>query len=69
MAEKMIRFKGICCANCASKIERKLNKIKGVNANISFVSGKILFNLDDISLYDSCIELIKKEEPDFVVIE
>ncbi|MCR5350845.1 MAG: heavy-metal-associated domain-containing protein [Acholeplasmatales bacterium] len=66
--EKMIKFKGICCANCASKIERKLNKMKGVEANISYVSGKILFNLDNESLYEKCIEFIKKEEPDFEVI-
>ena len=69
METKMIKFKGICCANCASKIERKLNKIKGVSANVSYVTGKILFELEDSLLYDKCIELIKKEEPDFMVIE
>ena len=25
--EKIIKFKGLCCANCAANIERKLNKI------------------------------------------
>ena len=62
---KIIRFKGICCANCAAKIERKLNKIKGVEANMSYVSGKILLELEDESLFDEVIRVCKKEEPDF----
>ena len=62
---KIIRFKGICCANCAAKIERKLNKIKGVEANMSYVSGKILLELEDDSLFDEVIRVCKKEEPDF----
>lgn len=63
--EKIIRFKGIDCANCAAKLEKKLNKIKGVEANISFVAGKMLLNLEDEKLFDEVIALCKKEEPDF----
>jgi copper chaperone CopZ len=63
--EKIIKFKGLCCANCAAKIERKLNKIKGVEANMSYVSGKILLELEDESLFDEVIRVCKKEEPDF----
>ena len=63
--EKMIRFKGIDCANCAAKLEKKLNKIKGVEAQISFVAGKMLLNLEDEKLFDEVIALCKKEEPDF----
>ena len=62
--EKIIKFKGLCCANCAAKIERKLNKIKGVEANMSFVSGKILLVLDDETLIDKVVEVCKKEEPE-----
>ncbi len=63
--EKMIRFTGIDCANCAAKLEKKINKIKGVEANISFVAGKMLLNLEDEKLFDEVIALCKKEEPDF----
>ena len=62
---KMVRFSGIDCANCAAKLEKKLNKIKGVEATISFVSGKMMLELEDDALFDQVIELCKKEEPDF----
>ena len=62
--EKIIKFKGLCCANCAAKIERKLNKIKGVEATMSFVSSKILVELDNEELIEKVIEVCKKEEPE-----
>ena len=66
--ERIIKFKGLCCANCAEKLERKLNKMKGVEATVSFVAGKILLNLDDESLLESVIELCKKTEPEIEII-
>ena len=69
MVTKIVRFKNLCCANCANKIEKKLNKIKGVNATMSYVAGKIMLQLDDISLYDECIKVCNEVEPDIVVIE
>ena len=66
--EKIIRFKGLCCANCAEKLERKLNKMKGVEATVSCVAGKILLNLNDEVLLDSVIELCKKTEPEIEII-
>lgn len=62
--EKIIKFKGLCCANCAEKIERKLNKIKGVNATMSFVAGKILIEYDNEELLEKVVEVCKKEEPE-----
>lgn len=62
---KIIRFKGIDCANCAAKLEKKINKIKGVEATISFVAGKMMLELDDEELLDDVLALCKKEEPDF----
>ena len=62
--EKIIKFKGLCCANCAEKIERKLNKIKGVNATMSFVAGKILVEYENEELLNKVIEVCKKEEPE-----
>ena len=66
--EKIIKFKGLCCANCAEKIERKINKIKGVNATISFVAGTILLELDDESLLEKVVEVCKKEEPEMELL-
>ena len=62
---KIIRFIGIDCANCAAKLEKKINKIKGVEATISFVAGKIMLELEDEALLNQVLELCKKEEPDF----
>lgn len=62
--EKIIKFKGLCCANCAEKIERKLNKIKGVNATMSFVASKILVEYENEELLNKVIEVCKKEEPE-----
>lgn len=62
---KMIRFKGICCANCAAKLEKKINKIKGVEATISFVAGKMMLELENEELLNDVLALCKKEEPDF----
>lgn len=66
--EKIIKFKGLCCANCAEKIERKINKIKGVNATVSFVAGKILLELDDEALLEKVVEVCKKEEPEMELL-
>lgn len=60
---KIIRFKGIDCANCAAKLEKKLNKIKGVEANISFVAGKILLELANEQLLDEVISVCNAEHP------
>ena len=66
--EKIIKFKGLCCANCAAKIEKKLNKIKGVNATVSFVAGKMLLELDHEELLEKVVEVCKKEEPEMEIL-
>ena len=62
--EKIVRFTGLCCAHCAAKLEKKLNKIKGLDATMSFVSAKILFEYEKDELFDQAIALCKKEYPD-----
>ena len=62
---KILRFKGIDCANCAAKVEKKINKMKGVKATISFSAGKLMLEYDNEELFDEIIKVIKKEEPDF----
>lgn len=64
---KVISFEGIDCANCAAKLENKLNKIKGVNAEISFVSGKMFLELDDASLLNEVESVCHKVEPGMVL--
>ncbi len=64
---KIIRFKGLCCANCAAKLERELNKIKGVKATMSYVAGKIMLELDNEELLDEVILCCKKTEPEIEI--
>jgi copper chaperone CopZ len=59
-----LKFEGIDCASCASKLENKLNKIKGVEANISFIAGKILLNLETEELLEVVKKTCYKVEPD-----
>lgn len=64
---KIIRFKGIDCANCAAKLEKKLNKIKGVKATMSFVAGKIMLELDDEALLEEVLSVCRREEPEIEI--
>ena len=62
---KIIRFKGVDCANCAAKLEKKINKMKGVKATLSFASGKLMLELEKEELFNDVISLCKKIEPEF----
>ena len=38
----VLKLDGLCCANCAAKIERDVQKIKGVSeANVAFITQKM----------------------------
>jgi len=61
---KVIKFTGIDCANCAQKLENKLNKIDGVEANISFVAGKMILDIDSLDKLIKVEQVCKKMEPE-----
>ncbi len=61
------------CANCASKIEKAISKIDGVQSvSISFLAQKLTIEADE-SKIDQIIRLAreaaKKVEPDCVITE
>lgn len=64
-------LEGLDCANCAAKIEEKINKISGVkSASLSFFTGKLVVEITDENtdeLLKKIVETIKKEEPDVIV--
>lgn len=66
--EKSFRLIDLDCANCAAKMERGINKIKGVNkCTINFMMQKMVIDInDDIfeSIMDEAEKVIKKIEPD-----
>jgi cation transport ATPase len=67
------KIKGIDCANCASELEREIQKIKGVeSASISFMTEKMVIECDE----DKKDEIMKKvqkigkaDEPDATIKE
>lgn len=57
---KIVRFSGVCCANCAAKLERALEKIDGINTvELNFMAQRINFDIED-SKYDEVINSIKE---------
>ena len=66
--QKSFRLIDLDCANCAAKMERGINKIKGVNScSINFMMQKMIIDInDDIfdSIMDEVEKYIKKVEPD-----
>lgn len=57
---KIIKLEGLCCANCASKIETEVQKLNGVSsAALSFMTQRLTLDVDD-SLADAIIEETRK---------
>ncbi len=68
----VFKIKGIDCANCAAELERKIQKMDGVNsASISFMTEKMILeiNENEDDILKKVLKLIKKEEPDATVKE
>ena len=67
-------LEGLDCANCASKIEVKVNELDGVRlATVNFVTKTLGIEVDDISKLESIVNdtrgIVKKLEPHVVVTE
>lgn len=72
--KKELILEGLCCANCASKIEKKVSEINGVtSATVNFMNKVLTLEIDDISRLESIIkrakDIIKQIEPGVEVID
>ena len=66
------KIKGLDCANCAAELERKIQKIEGVEqASISFMTEKLMLEISDDKdeVMKKVQKVIKKEEPDVTIKE
>ena len=67
------KLKGLDCANCATELERKIQKIEGVNnAIVSFMTEKMTVELSEDKeevVIRKIKKLVEKEEPDVNVEE
>lgn len=65
------KIQGLDCANCASQLERLIQKIEGVqNASISFITEKLLIECEEENkeeILDRVKKVIKREEPDVII--
>lgn len=66
--KKTYKLKGLDCANCAAKMEEKVNKIKGVgSASISFMTGRMVIEYNEENIEEIMKQVkkaIKREESD-----
>lgn len=67
-------LEGLCCGNCAAKIERDVNKLNGISsANVDFVSKTLTMEITDSSIVNSLVTqidaIVKRHEPQVVMSE
>lgn len=69
--KKTFKLEGLDCANCAAKMEDRINKLEGVNqATVNFMTTKLVIEGEDDKIeeiIESAKAIIKKLEPDVVV--
>lgn len=47
----VLKLEGLCCANCAAKIENEVKKINGIeDATVSIVTQKMTINAPDAEI-------------------
>ncbi|MBQ9179586.1 MAG: cation transporter [Firmicutes bacterium] len=68
--KRSFKLENLCCANCAAKIEDKINKVDGVSASLSFMSQRLNLEADDMDYaVAKAEEIINKVEPDCVLVK
>ena len=67
------KIKGLDCANCASELERAIQKIDGIESvTINFMTLKMELEYDEArkeEILQKVKKVIKKEEPDVTIEE
>ncbi len=67
----VLKLEGLCCANCAAKIENKVQKIPDIEeANLSFMTQKLTIVAPDDkieAIVDEASKIAKQIEDEVVV--
>lgn len=65
---KIIKLEGLCCANCAAKIEEGVKKLDGVKeASLSFMTERLTMEVEDDKaeeLVEAARKIAAKIEPE-----
>lgn len=57
---KIVKMEGLCCANCAAKIEEGVKKLDGVKeASLSFMTQRLIIEAED-GREDEVVEAARK---------
>lgn len=57
---KILKINGLCCAHCASKLEKQISKIKGVDSvQLNFIAQRLTLEIKD-DMKDLVIDEIKR---------
>ncbi|HEX9061790.1 MAG TPA: cation transporter, partial [Clostridia bacterium] len=72
--KKKLLLEGLCCGNCAAKIERDVNKLNGVaTANVDFVTKTLSLEVESTVNCDEILnkasDIVKKHEPNIKIRE
>ena len=71
--KKTYKLKGLDCANCLAKMERKISRLQGViSVSSNFFTEKMTIEADDIFIADieeAAVKIVKKYEPQAVFEE
>lgn len=69
--KKTVLLKGLCCANCAAKIEENVRKLDGVeSATVSFIAQKMVIDYaedEEKKILKEIKKIVKRIEPDVEV--
>ncbi len=70
--KKTYKLEDLDCANCAAKMEERINKIDGVvSASVSFIMQKLIIEAEESELdkiVKQAAKICKKVEPDCRII-
>ena len=68
----ILKLEGLCCANCAAKIENEVKKIDGLDeANLSFMTQKLTLEAPESDLeriVDEASRIAKKIEDEVNIV-
>ena len=71
--KKVYLLEDLDCAHCAQKIEKEVAKLDGVSeSKVTFLTQKLTVEVEDekaADLFDKVKKIVKKFEPDVMVIE
>ena len=66
--KKVIKLEGLCCANCAAKIESEVSKLPGVEkASLSFMTQRLTMEVEDSTaagVVEAARKIANKIEPE-----